>query len=343
MFIAIALTATLLLSWASYAWVEDPARRSAWLTAEWRWRPRVVVGWVAGAAVVLGAGVLVTTEITRPAEAVEPDRVAAVDCFGAAYLANGCSPEDVTGEVVPAVDVISEDTGGAYACWRAEGAEAKSCTYGSEEPDAPRVALVGDSHAAMLLPGILPQLDELGWRLDTFVGFGCQWRDGGEESDCAEPMAEIDEQLSSGDYDLVLTSAARWASDDAGAPADFASAWSRALDAGTRVVAIGDAPTVSEETLACVQRVVGDPSECATPWAEASQPADSLVGAVELEPRAALVDMTDRFCVDDVCPAVIGGVVVYRDGVSHTTGTYMTTLGPELMARVDDAAMLRTR
>ncbi|SDR81643.1 Peptidoglycan/LPS O-acetylase OafA/YrhL, contains acyltransferase and SGNH-hydrolase domains [Agrococcus carbonis] len=339
MFLALALVATLLLSWASYAWVEDPARRSSWLTSDWRWRPRVVVGWAVGAAVVLGAGALVTTEITRPAEAVQPERVAPVDCFGANYLANGCSPEDVTGEITPAVDVMAEDTGGAYACWRVQGGPLQSCTYGSESEDALRVALVGDSHAAMLMPGLLPELEDRDWRMDTYLGYGCQWRDGGEASDCAPLMPEIDERLTSGDYDLIITSAARWATSD-GAAEGFASAWADAIEAGSRVVAVADVPTVSEETLACLQRVGGDPFDCSTPVAEASQPADPLVAAAALEPRAGLVEVADRYCTDAGCPGVIGGVVVYRDGVSHTTGTYMRSFGPELVDRIRAAAGL---
>ncbi len=336
----LALVVTLLLSWASYRFVEDPARRSTWLTSRWRWRPRVVVGWAAAAAVVLTGGVAVTSELTRPAEAVAPTHVAAdVDCFGAAYLANGCSPEDLTGEVAPAIDVMAEDTGGAYACWRVKGGELETCTYGAQGADATRVALVGDSHAAMLMPGLLPQLEAQGWRMDTYLGYGCQWRDGAAASDCADVMAQVDERLSSGEYDLIITSAARWASDDSSAESS-AAAWGRALDAGTRVVAVADVPTVSEETLACIQRVSGDPADCATPLAEASQPADPLVSAAALEPRAALVEVADRYCVGDACPGVIGGVIVYRDAVSHTTGTYMRTLGPELVDRIRSAAGL---
>ncbi|GEK80759.1 acyltransferase family protein [Agrococcus baldri] len=338
---AIALAATLLLSWASFRWVEDPARKSAWLTERWRWRPRVVIGWVAAAAVIVTGGVAVTNELTRPAQAVGQEQVAAEGCFGADYLANDCSPEDLSGTLVPSVDTLTEDTGGAYDCWRTEGSEAQTCSYGSEAEDAPRIALVGDSHAAMLLPGLLPQLDDLGWRLDTFVGFGCQWRDDNEASECAGPMQEIDERLSSGEYDVILTAAARWAGGEGDAAAAHASAWGDALDAGTQVLAIEDVPTVSEDAMACVQRVGVDASVgCATPLEQAMEPADPLVGAVELEQRAQLVEVRDRFCVDGTCPTVIGGVIVYRDSVGHTTGTYQASFGPELTERIRRAAGL---
>ncbi|MCH1882335.1 acyltransferase [Agrococcus sp. ARC_14] len=334
-----ALLTTLLLSWASFRWVEDPARKSAWLTDRWRWRPRVVVGWVAAAAVVLGGGIAVTNELTRPAEAVAPEEVADVDCFGAAYFANDCSPDDLTGEIAPAVDVMAEDTAGAYDCWTVQGGELQTCTYGSEEADATRVAIVGDSHAAMLMPGLLPQLEEQNWQLDTYLGYGCQWRDTGGASDCAEVMTGIDERLTSGDYDLIITGSARWAA-GGNAAEGFASSWTRAIDAGTAVVAVADVPTVSEETLTCIQRVSGDPAECVTPLAEASEPVDPLVEAAALEPRAGLVEVVDRFCTADGCPGVIGGVIVYRDAVSHTTGTYMTSFGPELVERIRNAAGL---
>jgi hypothetical protein len=47
-----------------------------------------------------------------------------------------------------------------------------------------------------------------------------------------------------------------------------------------------------------------------------------------------VVDLTDRFCGPDRCPAVIGNVAVYRDN-NHVTDTYARSLTPYLGAALD--------
>ncbi|MBK0296601.1 polyprenyl synthetase family protein, partial [Bacillus sp. S34] len=42
-----------------------------------------------------------------------------------------------------------------------------------------------------------------------------------------------------------------------------------------------------------------------------------------------LVDLTEYYCTDTVCPAVIGGVLVHRDA-THLTNTFAVTLAPYL-------------
>ena len=49
------------------------------------------------------------------------------------------------------------------------------CVYGSTRPDATRVALIGDSHAAALLAMLEPQLDAANWHVTVFVGQTCGW------------------------------------------------------------------------------------------------------------------------------------------------------------------------
>ena len=63
---------------------------------------------------------------------------------------------------------------------------------------------------------------------------------------------------------------------------------------------------------------------------------DALVGAAE-ETGAMLIDMSDQLCVDEICPAVIGGVLVYSDH-NHLTKVYSRSLAPALARRIDSAA-----
>lgn len=335
-----AVTLTVVLASLSYRFIEDPARRSAWLTPRWRWTPRRATAWIAVGAIVLVAGGVAGARLVTPPTEPEPSDVAVQGCVGYDALANGCDPATLSGEVTPSADLLAEDTGDAYACWREEGGPLESCTLGSEAADARRVAIVGDSHAAMLMPAIEPSLDDLGWSLDTYIGYGCQWRAPEASSDCAEVIGQASERLASGDYDLIITTAARWASSDADAVAAYAEAWSRATAAGATVVVVGDAPTVSEEALACVARVGYDPrtDDCSTPLETAMAPADPLLAAAQATEGAALVDVTDLYCTEASCPASIGGVLVYRDAVGHVTATYMRSLAPTLLERIVTAA-----
>lgn len=336
--VLVAVAVTLLLSWASFRFVEDPARRSAWLTPQWRWRRRTAVAWVAVGALVVTGGVAAGAQLSQPVREVEAAEVAEADCFGAAFILNGCTDADLTGEIAPTVDVLAEDDGGAYECWRRQGAELRSCTYGDESEGATRVAIVGDSHAAMLMPALRPRLEERGWRLDTYLGYGCQWRLDNPESDCAAVMEQMHAELLDGEYDVILTSAARWAQGDA--TPGFTAAWSEAAAGGARVIAVEDAPTVSEEAYACVQRVVVDTrgDECSTPVEAAAEPHDELPDAARATTGAASVPVMDLYCSEVDCPAIIGGVAVYRDTVGHITATYMETLADELLDRIDAAA-----
>ena len=52
-------------------------------------------------------------------------------------------------------------------------------------------------------------------------------------------------------------------------------------------------------------------------------------------PRAKLIDATSRFCPRELCPAVIGDVLVYRTS-GHLTATYARSLTTWLSRRLPD-------
>ncbi|MGN0110778.1 MAG: SGNH hydrolase domain-containing protein, partial [Cellulosimicrobium funkei] len=61
---------------------------------------------------------------------------------------------------------------------------------------------------------------------------------------------------------------------------------------------------------------------------------DPKEDAVLVDSDAQLIDLTRYYCSDGECPAVIGGVVVYRDG-HHLTATYVESLAPVLRDRLE--------
>lgn len=258
-------------------------------------------------------------------------------CLGAGSLdpKNACTPDNLGATLVPSIDNFARDNGDSFKCWREQSKQLNSCTIGSTKPDATRMALIGDSHAASLLPAIQEFADTNNWKVDVYVGYGCQWMEQRPEYDCYDVMQEIRAKVETGDpYAAVMTTAARGktGTDVKYAARMFANAWQAAADRGTKVIAIADVPSVNAEALSCLSRVGFDvkKNDCATSLSEANATADPLVQAASLVPGATVVDLAPQFCTGDRCPAVIGNAIVYRDSAAHITATYAKTLAPYL-------------
>ena len=67
----------------------------------------------------------------------------------------------------------------------------------------------------------------------------------------------------------------------------------------------------------------------------ASSGAPAQLAASQLLPSVGVVDLTDFFCPTEICPPVIGGVLVYRQG-SHISDTYIRSLTPFLFERLQE-------
>ena len=357
----IAITAVLTV--LTFHLFENRIRRSNWLEEPTGYRPRTRVprptpsAW-AFVGVLIAAGSLFGALITETADSqsstsqanqklvvtgagpeagMNPGTADDEPCFGAAALSTpGCALRDPSKELTPDVDRFTDDTQGAYECYRQKGRALSTCTYGYTGPDAKRLAIVGDSHAAMLLPGLARHLNDNKWSLTTFVGYGCQWALR-ESGDCDRTvMPEVQKRLLTEKYDLVVTTATRTTR----SANEYAVTWRPVVEAGSRILVVGDNPAVSEETLSCVTRVsLGRDSsgECATPRSIALAEADPLLAAAGQVPGVRVLDMTDSFCEADRCPAVIGDVIVYRDTAGHMTATYSQTLSPQLVKAINDA------
>jgi hypothetical protein len=291
--------------------------------------------------VTVGLTVQAPRTSTSAAEASAISKLQAVPeaCLGAAAMdpAKTCSPTALGDELLPSVDGSEDDTGDAFDCWTNPDEKLQSCSYGSTDPSALRVAIVGDSHAAMLLPGLKAQLAGKNWRLDTYLGWGCLWMPSGTVPHCDAAMAQIQHRLLTGPkYDLVVTTGARQKSiaDKAKVSTLMAQAWAPVAARGTKIAVVGDNPGVPPSTLQCLSRLGFSPSDsdCATPRSTALAVVDPLVKAAGMVPGASLIDLTAFYCDTQRCPAVIGHVVTYRDTVGHLTATYSRTLGPYLVA-----------
>lgn len=346
LYYVVAILLSIALTAVTYRYYENPIRRSNWLedddsrlvTAPKTW---AVVGVIA-LAVSLSSAIGLEVGDRRSADAVDNQtlEVAAVApklgdaqrCLGAAALTTaGCVLYDPAKPVYPSIDEFSHDGKGAYDCYRKQSEPFESCTYGYKGPDAKRIAVVGNSHAAMLLPTLSQYLIENKWSMTTFVGYGCLWLLGYGE--CGDMMNKTQEKLLAEKFDVVIVSASRQHGDPRQVAA-YASTWRPVAEAGSKILVVGDVPGVSPETLDCVTRVGSNIGDCATPRDIALSDVDPLLAAAQLVPGTKVLDMTDSFCIGDKCPDVIGNVLVYMDTGSHITATYARTLAPQVVAAV---------
>ncbi|WES66198.1 acyltransferase family protein [Microbacter sp. GSS18] len=335
------LALSLVAAAATKKWIEDPVRFGA---AARRWRPRHVGAMVAAAMafVVVAASMPLAAAWATGSQQSEQTVAALPDpanCLGAnAMAAAGCddAQSEVTSaaDLVPALATLYEDTGGAYRCYdQKPSPDPTTCTIGSTGPDAVRVALVGDSHAAMLIPALEVIGERDDWSVDVYVGRGCRWYADEPDADCAARQQAIDARVLSGDYDLLIETgrnSAEYSRQDQDAKAAaLAQRWAQAQRNGTVVAAVADNPEVpptSSECLATTDEFAFD--TCAFVRSGRTMDADPLRAAAAAS-GAALVDLTAEYCRDQTCPMVVGGVVVYRDA-HHITASFSRTLVPAL-------------
>lgn len=224
-----------------------------------------------------------------------------------------------------------------------------NCVYG-ERNGAFTVALIGDSHAAHWFPALERLAKHEGWRIVTFVKVSCPFIDmrvrnlalKREYRECAAFNEATIELLNELRPDLTLVSMSRIATRPVDTDEDTVrakgAAVARMLDRlpGPTAVIV-DTPYAGQDVPGCLSGHVRDIDACAIPHDVAFT--DSL-GSVEARAAQAsgsgLIDLTDRICVQDPCPVVVNGMIVFRD-VGHLTATFSRSLAPALQTAIREA------
>ncbi|MFD6445322.1 acyltransferase family protein [Promicromonospora sp. NPDC060204] len=103
-------------------------------------------------------------------------------------------------------------------------------------------------------------------------------------------------------------------------------AWRALDDAGIRVVTVRDNPRFEWFVPECVD-AAGFPEACGRPRTEQLAAVSPVPTAPGVPAAAVHLDLTDSICGPEVCAAVVGNVLVYRDD-DHLTNTYVRTLTP---------------
>ena len=228
-----------------------------------------------------------------------------------------------------------------------------SCTFGSDDPDAPRVALIGDSHAYQLLvdlpgdgrrerlaarhllQGRLPLEHDAARdarRVRRRVHRVARQRDRP-----SSPNADLDAVFTAAIATTPYSSAGYSSSHDA-AVAGYREAWSEMTDRGIPVITVVDNPVWETDPNKCLRTraMIG----VRRPAFDLLVADDPLREAASGHDRVTLLDFTDVFCGEEVCRPVVGGANIYRDQ-DHLTVTFVDTLAPWYTEAIEAALAAR--
>ena len=331
------------LAWLTKRFVEDPVRGWKVLTAR---RARVTL-WSSLAAMIVVALVAATAWFVNAPLYNQGTRDIAQlqqnppECFGAASVLDpSCEGTDFGDTILPAPGFAGIDRPEDPQCFvQLTDSRPVSCHFGSDDPDAPRVALIGDSHAYQLLPTFQRMAEANGWQLITWFKGACPWNTtplstpGAFGAACSDWREGVQRAIDDIDLDVVFTaaiantpySAAGYDSPHDAAVSGYRDAWSTVIDRGIPVVTVVDNPVWETDPNKCLR--TRDAAECDGARSDVLVENDPLRDAAIGLDAVTLLDFTDVFCGEDACAPVVGGANIYRDQ-DHLTVTFVDTLAP---------------
>jgi len=335
---------SLVLASASYYLVERPARR--WrFTAKHTWRTvgigAVVTALAVGVAFVPSVRAQAVAE--QQATAAQALLAAKPSGFGAAAWDTAGGAAFVDGKsIVPVPARAGSDRQDRKGCFgEVAAASTPRCVQGDVKATR-TVALVGDSHAEQWLRSLDAMAKRTGWRLVTYVKKSCPFtsvprvleRQG--TSDCIAANKATLASLLREKPQAVITEDWTGSSYVADPRPGFADVFRQLQATGSRVIVVRDTPTPSlpggQMVRDCVAAHLDHPQVCDS-RSKKDLRVDGAVDAARTVPGTWVVDVSDRFCAEGVCPAVIGNVLVYRDA-NHAGDTFLATVAPTLQQRL---------
>lgn len=344
------LLASIALGWLSKVFVEDPVRTGRLSGLRFRW----VFAAVAGVMAVVVA-IALPLALWRPAPVPAPGAAPAA-CVGAEAMRDEGCGDPASIPLVADLSSFAADNPPAdvLACEvSAQAEEVHRCDFGDES--APRIAIVGDSHATRWVESVRSVSSDAGWATSTFLISGCPafvdalvgtaWGYPETAENCrrlsedAVAQVEADPTLDV----VLLTNRTRLYIAPAGEPIGLTeeavtATISRLEEAGKTVVVLKDPPEMNSvppqgggSAADCLSRATG-PTDCTLPRAETVF--DDPLAAAASRTGAPLLSLDDAFCDAERCYARAGGLVAYSDD-NHVTRSYAASAERLLAAQLD--------
>jgi peptidoglycan/LPS O-acetylase OafA/YrhL len=226
------------------------------------------------------------------------------------------------------------------------------CIYGNKNGTY-TVALVGDSHASALFPGVNIMANAHGWKLIPYLKIDCSFLDYNDMVYYGPPTVAYPEcmawnknvlsRLAKSPPDLIILSMSRWIFTDSNAEETVTAETNalirqiQKLPESSRVVIIQDPPLPTAFKIPdCLSVHLDNYRLCAY---KKSTGFGSSMGTREKNAAkatgAGLIDLTDAVCPDsgNYCSVVIDNMIVWRDQ-HHLTATFAASLAPAIDAQL---------
>ena len=342
------------LSALTKRFVEDPPRRAGRLTSSARWTyagaALVVVALVGGSGAAWGA----VESRTSASERTALERFEHDPCFGAGAMrepagcANPFSPDGVD------TAFAAQDRGVLAERCNSYGTEPVECAFGETEDPALTVAVVGNSHAAVLVPALEAYGAERDWRIILMrktdcLGVSTLPYPQPAGTDCTDWTAAVQARLAEPDIDVVVFGTHRnalyYLADDKEPEFDvsalrphISSTFAALLELGTSVVVVGDTPgTRPDPAPECVHLHRDEDDPCASPLPTDGLDDGNVVSLAALDTTGVKYQsLLPSVCDERTCHVVVGGTVVYFDD-HHLSASFARSLAPELGEAVDES------
>jgi peptidoglycan/LPS O-acetylase OafA/YrhL len=348
---------TVLLAWVTKLYVEDPVRRSAWLSAQ----PRMTFACSAAATAVL-AVVLIggTTHVEAQIREAKREQVKVVEhrpaCFGAASTdrLRPCNNRALRTKVVPLPVAAKREDNAPCPNFRKERG-VSVCDFGVKPAQAKRtIALLGDSHASHWRAPLDQVAREHGWRGLSATRTSCVFSKATKLTpeptrtqclDWVENVPHFFRKHPEIDTVFIVAIAGGKVKVPRGRTMFEAKingvrrAWQTLPATVKHIIVIRDTPRIFRRTVDCIDAAIkaGRPAAgaCSLPRASALEADPAVIAArKEHSPRVQAIDLTEIFCSPHVCNPVIGGALVYKD-LHHFTRTFAETLSAPLGRKID--------
>ncbi|HWT34079.1 MAG TPA: acyltransferase family protein [Microbacterium sp.] len=351
----VAIAVAIALAWLSKVYVEDvfrgrkplgvPLRRSFVFAIVGMLAFGItaagIIGWQAQQATAAQAAV--TRALNDPSS-----------CFGARALAHPstCSPHGEKLLTSPTFAAADQPAPYKDNCWiLGDFSEQKTCHYGSDSPDAVKVALVGNSHAGHWLPALQQIAQKENWSITTYLISECYTVDAvvtyetpARTANCVAWNKKTIAAIAHQKYDLVVFSnrtAGRMpgmnlAQTQVAAQKDYRSVLEKWSAAGRKVLVLHDTPYALDlpDVPDCVAAHLDDLSACDGTTARKQVDPAANAAAQLHDPNVSMLDLSDRICSASTCYSVIGGTIVYFDR-GHLSATFARSLTPDIQAAAD--------
>jgi hypothetical protein len=228
----------------------------------------------------------------------------------------------------------------------------KPCIYGDRESHT-TVVLFGDSHAGEWFDALAWISSQRHWRLVSITKEGCTPAEvtlrNTQNGECLRWREKAKARIAGLHPALVIVSWARWmeplTSHKAGVPTGHDDAWEDGVAAifqflrrsAKHVIFISDPPYLKQRAPDCVAGHLSDVRPCATKRSDSTVLPELKAAELRLAKQEHIntIDPASWFCTTDVCPVIVGNILLNRD-TSHMTPEWSRFIAPVL-----DNAILR--